>query len=88
MLTWTGCFQIIYLRFQWHSIIEITKEEHVMELVGEVKLREVSLFEGRHAFQYVVIILITSERKRVVKLIKPSGCTIHTTVLFPCNWKW
>ena len=35
-----------------------------MELVSEVKLCEVLLFEGCHAFQYVMIVLITPEREK------------------------
>ena len=43
-----------------HTVVEVTKEEHVGEVVRQVKLAQLFLFEVAHAFQNVVVVLVAS----------------------------
>ena len=50
-----------YLRGpQVHTVVEVSEEEEVGELVGQVKLAQFFLLEAAHALQDVVVVLVTS----------------------------
>ena len=46
---------------QFYSVVQISKEEYVLELVCQVKLTQLFVFEGGHALQDIVIVLVTPE---------------------------
>lgn len=46
-----------------HPIIQVTKEEEVVELVCQVKLSQLFLFEVSHPLQNVVVVLVASAKK-------------------------
>ena len=44
---------------QIHTVVEVSEEEKVMKLVCQEKLVQLSVLQSSHAFQYVVVVLIS-----------------------------
>ena len=48
-----------------YPVVEVTQEEHVGKLVGEVELGHVPVLEGPHSLQNVMVVLVPSENEWV-----------------------
>ena len=51
-------YSLSYLRFHFHTIVEVTEVKYMVELMHEIKLVKMAMLQCTHSLQYIVIVLI------------------------------